>query len=172
MLTWKTSHASSVQDAVTTELLKMKESLYSLACTSLVLMTQVKVVWFSVVWMLMKDCWHSSSVSCVAANQRGLSGPVTGFQHSCTYSKDCSSSAKARRRGSLESAPCGVGIQHPPNSPSGSSEDRRLWECISGSPWSPVFYCAVSSKGISLRWWEKEGKSRKNQVKSWWWETF
>lgn len=77
---------------------------------------------------------HSFSVSCVAANQRGLSGPVIDFQHSCTYSKDCGSSTKARRKGSLESAPCGVGIQHPPNSPSGSSEDRGLWECLSGSP--------------------------------------
>lgn len=85
------------------------------------------------------DSWlmHSSlSVSCllVDANQRGLSGPVTGFHHSCTYSRGCSSSAKARRRGSLESTPCGIGIQHSPNSPSGSSEDRRLSWCFPGSP--------------------------------------
>lgn len=85
------------------------------------------------------DTWltrSSLSVSCllVDANQRGLSGPVTDFHHSCTYSRDCSSSAKARRRGSFESTPCGIGFQHSPNSSSGSSEDRRLQQCL---PWSP-----------------------------------
>lgn len=86
-----------------------------------------------------RDRWlmHSSlSVSCllVDANQRGLSGPVTDFHHSCTYSRDCGSSAKARRRGSLESTPRGIGIQYSPNSTSGSSEDRRLSQCLLGSP--------------------------------------
>ena len=85
------------------------------------------------------DRWlmcSSLSVSCllVDADQRGLSGPVTDFHNSCTYSRDCSSFAKARRRGSLESTPCGTGVQHSANSPSGSSEDRRLSQCLPGSP--------------------------------------
>lgn len=115
------------------KLLKIKEPLCSLACSSLVLLTPSQsTVVFCCLNAYERWLTHSFSVSCVAANQRGLSGPVIDFYHSCTYSGDCSSSAKARRRGSLESAPCGVGIQHPPNSPSGSSEDGRLWQCLSG----------------------------------------
>lgn len=116
---------------------------------------------------------HSSlPFSCllVDANQRGLSGPVTDFHHSHTYSRDCSSSAKARRRGSHKSTPCGIGIQHSPNSPSWSSEDRRLSRCLPGSPWSALLYCAMSSKGISMMGWEEGGKVRNNQHRGLWWQ--
>lgn len=94
----------------------------------------IRVLWCSNT----NDKWlmHVSlCVSClVAANQRGLSGPVTDFHHSYTYSRDCSSSAKAGRKGSCESASRFIGIQHSSNSPSGSSEDRRLPWCLHGGP--------------------------------------
>lgn len=107
----------------------------------------------------------SLSVSClVAANQRGLSGPVTGFHHSYTHSRDCSSSAKAGRKGSRESTSCFIGIQHSSDSPSGSSEDRRLSWYLHGGPRGALLYCAVSSKGISLRGWEKGKKFERANV--------
>ncbi|XP_054370364.1 unhealthy ribosome biogenesis protein 2 homolog isoform X2 [Molothrus ater] len=113
---------------------KAKEVLSAVTLTKLLLSCPLsgdkgKAFWFASPQIITA----LASVSClVAANQRGLSGPGTDFHRSYTYSRDCSSSAEAGRRDSRESTSHFVGIQHSSNSPSGSSEDRRLSWCLPG----------------------------------------
>lgn len=156
--------------------LKCRSLPASSTSTGLVPLTPVRALGFSGVPTLVIMANPYLIVSClVVANQRGLSGPVTDFHHSYTYSRDCSSSAKAGRRDSCESTSRFIGIQHSSSSPSGSSEDRRVSWCLPGGPWSALLYCAVSSKGISVRGWEKGRKFKRANIlvieifKIWFW---